>query len=97
MHIIITWEIALLIIVAYFVTKYLFDTFLKLVAGCRDPFNPLYGYHDYPAWTKGYNRGRQQILKIVRNMLTEANAELEAYTKKLEKLQEDKKADTGKQ
>ena len=96
MHIIITWEVALLAIATYFVAKYLFDTFLKLVTRCRDPFNPLYSYHDYPAWNKGYNRGRQQVVKFVKKMLAESTARLEEQAKKLERSMDSAKTESVK-
>ncbi|MGJ1261101.1 hypothetical protein [Sphingobacterium spiritivorum] len=74
MEIIITWQTALFILAVYFATKYLYDTLLKIAAGCHDPFNPFYSYRDYPTWAKGYNRGRSEMLKAVMKIIAEVEA-----------------------
>lgn len=66
---------ALFIIALYFAAKYVYDTLLKIAAGCHDPFNPLYCYRDYPTWAKGYNSGRSHVLKVVKKILAEFEAE----------------------
>ncbi|WP_185210764.1 hypothetical protein [Sphingobacterium mizutaii] len=82
MEIIITWDVALFLIVLYFATKYLYQTLFKIVTGCHDPFNPLYSYKDYPTWEKGYNTGRSDALKAVRKILEETRSELANIMKK---------------
>lgn len=74
MQIIISWQMIVFIFAFYFITKYLYDSFRKLMAGCRDPFNPLYGYRDYPIWAKGYNRGRSDLLKSVKKIMADFQA-----------------------
>ncbi|MEN5057147.1 hypothetical protein [Sphingobacterium kitahiroshimense] len=75
MEIIISWEIALVIVMAYFVTKYLYDVFMKMATGCQDPFNPLFSYRDYPTWKKGYNRGVSTLSKAVNKIIADSCAE----------------------
>lgn len=75
MEIIITWEIALFIVIVYFATRYLYDAFMKMATGCRDPFNPLYSYRDYPVWKKGYNRGVSALSKEVNRIVADSSAE----------------------
>ncbi|MCI0915529.1 hypothetical protein, partial [Pseudomonas putida] len=62
---------ALFILAIYFATRYLYDTLLKIAAGCHNPFNPMYCYRDYPTWAKGYNRGRSEMLKAVKKIIAE--------------------------
>jgi len=82
MEIIITWQMALFILAVYFATRYLYDTLLKIVAGCHNPFNPMYCYRDYPTWAKGYNRGRSEMLKAVKKIIAEVTAEQVRIMKK---------------
>jgi len=84
MEISITWEVALFLIIAYFTTRYLYETFMKMATGCRDPFNPLYSYKDYPVWKKGYNRGRVELAKEMRKMIAKLQTKHERLVKYLE-------------
>jgi hypothetical protein len=79
---------ALFIIAVYFAAKYLYNTLLKMAAGCRDPFNPLYSYRDYPAWEKGYRRGRRDVLKVVDREIALVIAELDRIAEKYQSLHE---------
>lgn len=74
MQIIISGQMIIFIFAFYFITKYLYDSLKKLMAGCHDPFNPLYSYRDYPIWAKGYNRGRGDLLKSVRKIMADFQA-----------------------
>lgn len=75
MEIIISWETTLFIVIAYFVIRYLYDVFMKMATGCRDPFNPLFSYRDYPTWKKGYNRGVSTLSKTINKIIADSCAE----------------------
>lgn len=74
MQIIISWQMIVFIFAFYFITKYLYDSAKKLMAGCQNPFNPLYSYRDYPIWAKGYHRGRNDLFKSVKKIMADFQA-----------------------
>lgn len=71
MYFIISWQEVLLFLALYFLLKYVNATALKFMAGCSNPFNPLYSYQDYPAWRKGYRRGWLDLDKRVKKIIAD--------------------------
>lgn len=60
---------------------------MKMATGCRDPFNPLYSYRDYPVWKRGYNRGRSEIIKAVKKIIDDLQVKSGQIVKNLESQQ----------
>ncbi len=84
MEIIITWQVALFAIIVYFITRYLYDVFMKMATGCRNPFNPLYTYRDYPIWAKAYNRGVDALSKAVNKVVADSKIETDRLLQEMD-------------